>query len=106
MVLVKNWTFVQLFFLGKIGREHLFGNVLDIIIAPLDHKNITIKRSQNLHFLGLVKTWPFPQLFFLGQTGREELFGNVLSRITAFLDCKNINIKPSQHLHFSKRLSR
>ena len=42
--------FFDFFFLGKIGREHLFGNVLDIIIAPLDHKNINIKRSQNFHF--------------------------------------------------------
>ena len=50
MVLVKNWTFVQLFFLGQIGRENLFGNVLDIIIAPLDYKNINIKPWQNLHF--------------------------------------------------------
>ena len=57
MVLVKNWTFVQLFFLGKIGGEKLFGNVLDIIIAPLDYKNINIKRSQNLHFSMGVSSW-------------------------------------------------
>ena len=57
MVLVKNWTFVQLFFLGKIGRENLFGNVLHIIIAPPDYKNINIKRSQNLHFSMGVSPW-------------------------------------------------
>ena len=50
MLQVKNWTFIQLFFLGQIGGEKLFGNVLDIIIAPLDYKNINTKRSQNLHF--------------------------------------------------------
>ena len=50
MLLVKNWTFIQLFFLGKIGREKLFGNVQDIIIAPLDYKNINTNRSQNLTF--------------------------------------------------------
>ena len=57
MLLVKNWPFVQLFFLGKIGRENLFGNVLDIIIAPLDYKNINIKRSQILHFSVGVSPW-------------------------------------------------
>ena len=57
MVQVKNWTFVQLFFLGKIGRENLFGNVLDIIIAPPDYKNINIKSSQNLHFFMGVSPW-------------------------------------------------
>ena len=50
MLLVKNWTFIQLFFLGKIGGEKLFGNVLDIIIAPLDYKNLNTNRSQNLNF--------------------------------------------------------
>ena len=57
MGLVKNWTFVQLFFLGKIGRENLFGNVLDIIIAPLDYKNVNIKRSENFHFSKGVSPW-------------------------------------------------
>ena len=62
MLLVKNWTFVQLFFLGKIGRENLFGNVLDIIIAPLDYKNINIKRSQNLHFSMGVSPWVWSKI--------------------------------------------
>ena len=57
MLLVKNWTFVQLFFLGKIGQENRFRNVLDIIKAPLDYKNINIKRSQNLHFSMAVSPW-------------------------------------------------
>ena len=50
MVLVKNWPFLQLLFLGQTGREELFGNVLNRIIAFLDCKNINIKPSQNLHF--------------------------------------------------------
>ena len=50
MVLVKTWTFLRVFFLGKIGREKLFSDVLDIIIAFLDYKHINTNRSQNLHF--------------------------------------------------------
>ena len=50
MVLVKNWTFVKLFFFGKMCREKLFSDVLDRIIAFLGDKNINTKRSQNFHF--------------------------------------------------------
>ena len=50
MLLVKNWTFVQFLFLGKIDRENLFGNVLDIIKAPLDYKNINIKKVAKFAF--------------------------------------------------------
>ena len=58
MLLVKNWTFVQLYFLGKIGRNDL----LDIIIAPLDYKNINTKRSQNLHFSMGVSPWVWSKI--------------------------------------------
>ena len=67
MLLVKNWTFVQLFFLGKIGRENLFGNVLDIIIAPLDYNNINIKsRKISIFPKGLVHG--FGQKFDISST--------------------------------------
>ena len=45
MGLVKNWTFVELFFLGKMCREKLFSDVLDRIIAFLDYKNTNTNRS-------------------------------------------------------------
>ena len=89
MVLVKNWPFPQLFFLGKIGREHLFGNVLDIIIAPLDHKNINMGVSPWIWS----KIGHFFNVFFLGKIGREKLFNDLLDRIIAFLDNKTNNIK-------------
>ena len=40
----------NVFFLGKIGREKLFNDLLDRIIASLDNKTNNIKRSKNLHF--------------------------------------------------------
>ena len=43
MVLVKNWTFLYLFSLGKIGPEKLFSGILERIIPFLDCKNINIK---------------------------------------------------------------
>ena len=111
MLLVKNWTSVQFLFLGKIDRENIFGNVLDIIKAPLDYKNINIKRSQNLHFSMAVSPWfwskigHFFDFFFLGKIGREKLCNDLPDRIIAFLDNKNNNIKRSQNFHFSKGVS-
>ena len=57
MVLVKNWRFLKLFVLGKMCREKLFSDVLDIIIAFLDYKNINTNRSQTLHFSKGVSPW-------------------------------------------------
>ena len=96
MLLVKNWTFIQLFFLGKTGREKLFGNVLHIIIAPLDYKNINTNRSQNLTFL---------QLFFLSKKAENKRLIDLLDIIIAFLEYKNIILKRSKNLHFSKGVS-
>ena len=57
MVLVKNWTFLQLFKLSKVSPEEPFSNVLDRIISFLGCKNIYIKRSQNFHFFKGVSPW-------------------------------------------------
>ena len=42
--------FFDFFFLGKIGRENLFGNVLDIIIAPLNYKKHQYKKVGKFPF--------------------------------------------------------
>ena len=57
MVLVKNWRFRKLFVLGKMCKEKLVSDVLDIIIAFLDYKNINTNRSQTLHFSKGVSPW-------------------------------------------------
>ena len=57
MILVNNWTFLQLFFLGSTGGEKLCNDLLDRIIAFLDNKNNNIKRSQNLRFPKGVSPW-------------------------------------------------
>ena len=50
MLLGKNLTFLQLFFLGEKAENKRFSDLLGIIIALLDFKNINLKRSQNLNF--------------------------------------------------------
>ena len=50
MPLGKNLTFLQHFFLSEKAENKRLSDLLDIIIAFLQYKNINLKRSQNLHF--------------------------------------------------------
>ena len=47
MVLVKNWPFFQLFFLGNIGQENVFHDILERKNAFLGYKNKKFKKSKN-----------------------------------------------------------
>ena len=47
MVLVPKWTFFRLFFLGKIGQENFFYDVLERKNAFLGCKNQKFKKSKN-----------------------------------------------------------
>ena len=47
MVLVQKWPFFQLFFLGKIGRENVFYDILEGNNAFLGYKNTKFKKSKN-----------------------------------------------------------
>ena len=50
MVLVQNWPFFQLFFLGNIGQENVCYDILERKNAFLGHKNKKSKKSKNRHF--------------------------------------------------------
>ena len=47
MVLVQKWQFFQLFFLGNIGQENLFYDIVERKNAVLGYKNKKIKKSKN-----------------------------------------------------------
>ena len=47
MGLVKNWPFFQLFFLGNIGEENVFYDILERINAFLGYINKKFKMSKN-----------------------------------------------------------
>ena len=47
MVLVKNWPFFHVFFLGNIGQENVFYDILERKNAFLGYKNKKIKKSKN-----------------------------------------------------------
>ena len=47
MVLVQNWPFFHLLFLGNIGQENVFYDILERENAFLGYKNKKLKTSKN-----------------------------------------------------------
>ena len=50
MVLVQKWPCFQIFFLGNIGQENVFYDILEQKKAFLGYKNNKFKKSKNWHF--------------------------------------------------------
>ena len=109
MVLVQKWPFFQLFFLGNIGQENVFYDILERKNAFLGYKKKEVQKFVKLTFfqrpMVLVQKWSFFELFFLGNIGKENVFYDILERKNAFLGYKNKKIKKSKNCHFSKRVS-
>ena len=47
MVLLKNWPFFHLFFLGTIGQENVFYDILERKNTFQGNKNKKFKKSKN-----------------------------------------------------------
>ena len=61
MVLVQTWPFFQIFFLGSIGQENIFYDILEQKNAFLGYKNKKFKKSKNWHFSKGVNPWVLPK---------------------------------------------
>ena len=67
---VQKWPSFQKIFLGTIGQENFFYDILKRKNTFLGYKNKKFKKSKNWHFSKgdnpwfLVQNWPFFQLFF------------------------------------------
>ena len=57
MVLVQKWPFFQSFFLGNIGQENFFKDILERKNAFLGFQNNKFKESKNWHFSKGVNPW-------------------------------------------------
>ena len=103
MVLVQKWPFFQLFFLGNIGQENVFHDILERKNTFLGYKNMKSKKLKNWHFSKGVNPWfwskngHFSNFFF-----RQYWPGKCLLRKIAFLGYKNKKFKKSKNSHFSK----
>ena len=57
MVFVEKSQFFELFFLGNIGQESVFYDILEQKNAFLGHKNKKFKQSKNWYFSKRVNPW-------------------------------------------------
>ena len=107
----KNGHLFQLVFLGNIGQENVFYDILERKNAFLGYKNKKFKKSKNWHFSKGVNPWfcskngHFSNFFFLGNIGQQNDFYDILKRKNAFLGYKNKSLKKSKYLHFSKEVN-
>ena len=108
MALVQEWPFVQLFFLGKIGQENVFYEIVERKNAFLGQKTWSSKSLKIDFFLeGITQSFGpkmaiFPT-FFLGNIGREHVFYDILEWKSAFLGLKNKKFKKSKNWNFFQR---
>ena len=108
MVLVQKWPFFQLYFLGNIGQENVFYDILERKKAFLGYKNKKFKKSKSWHFSKGVnpcfwsKNGHFLHFLFLGIIGQENVFYDILERKNVFLEYKNKKFKKTKKWHFSK----
>ena len=111
MVLIQKWPFFQLFFLGNIGQENVFYDILERKNAFLAYKNKKFKKSKNWHFSKGVNPWfwskngHFSNFFFLANLGQQNVFYDILERENAFLGYKNKKFEKSKNWHFSKEVN-
>ena len=86
MVLIKKWPLFQLFFLGNIGQENVFYDILERKNDFLHYKDQKFKKSRNSHFFKRVnpsflsKNGHFSNFFSLGNIGHENVFYDILER--------------------------
>ena len=111
MVFVKKWPFFQHFFLGNIGQENVFYDILEPKNTFLGYKNTKFKKSKKRHFSKGVnprlwsKNGHFCNFFFLGNISQENVFDDILEPKNTFLNYKNENFKKLKNVHFSKGLT-
>ena len=93
--------FPSFVFLGNIGQENVFYDILEQKNAFLGYKNKKFKKSKNWDFCKGVNPWfwskngHFSTFFFFGNIGQEDVFYDILERKDAFLGYKNKTFKKS-----------
>ena len=98
------------FFLGNIGQENVFFNILKRKNVFLGYKKKKFKKSKNWHFSKGVNLWFWSKNgnfsnFFLGNIGQENVFYDILKRKNAFLGYKNKKFKKLKKLMFFQRVT-
>ena len=83
----KNSHFSNFFFLGNIGQENVFYDILERRNVFLGYKNKKLRKSKNWDFsIGVLMQF---SNFFLANIGQENVFYHILKRKKVFLRYKN-----------------
>ena len=61
MILAQKWLLFKLFFLGNIGQENVFNDILESKNAFLSYKKKKFKQPKNWHFFKGVNPWFWPK---------------------------------------------
>ena len=108
MVLVQNSPFFHVLFLGNIGQEKVFYDILERKNAFLGYKNNKFKKSKNWDFCKGVnprfwsKIGHFSIFLFWSIIGEENVFYDILERKNAFLGYENSMFKKWKNWDFWK----
>ena len=107
MVLVQKWPFFQLFFLGNIGQENVFYDILERKNAFLGYKNKKFKKSKSWHFSKGVNPWLWSKnchfsKFWNRQYSMRKCLLWYFRTKKLFLGYKNKRLKKSKNWNFSK----
>ena len=87
----KMAIFLTFFFLGNMGQENVFYDILERKNDFLDYKDKNFKKSKNSHFFKgvnpsfLSKNGHFYNFFSLGNIGHENVFYDILEGKNASL---------------------
>ena len=108
MVLVQKWPFFPLFFLGNLGQENVFYDILERENAFLGYKNNKFKKFKNWHFSKGVNPWfwsengHFSNFLFLANLGQENIFYDILKQNNSFQGYKDNKFTKFKNWHFCK----
>ena len=101
-------TIFPTFFLGKIGQENVFYDIVERKNAFLGNKKKKFKKSKNCIILKVLihgfwtKMSFFGTSVFYGKIGQENVFDHILEQKNALLGDKNKKFKKSKNCLFSK----
>ena len=103
----KNGHISTFYFLGNIGQENVFCDIVERKNGFLGYKNNKFLRSKNLNFSKAVTHGFGPEMtvfppFFLGNIVQENIFDDILKQKNAFLGYKNKKFRKSKNWYFSK----
>ena len=108
MVLVQTWPFFQLFFLGNIGQENVFNDILEGKNALLGYKKKNPKSRKIYIFFKGVNPWFWSKNdhfsnFSLSNIRQKNVFYDIPELNNALLFYKNKKSKNLKKMTFFKK---